>query len=67
MLTRLPPRPAGAPFEVIFAMNETGLLTVHGREAASGHEVRFEIQIGGMDADKKRKAADAVARYEVSG
>ncbi len=67
MLTQLPPRPAGAPFEVIFAMNETGLLTVHGREAASGREVRFEIQIGGMDADKMRKAAAAVARYEVSG
>ena len=27
-------------------MTETGLLQVHGWEADSGHEVRFEIQIG---------------------
>ena len=30
-------------------------------------EVRFEIQIGGMDETKVRQAAAAVARYEVSG
>ena len=43
------PRPAGTPFEVVFHMTETGLLQVHGREADSGSEVRFEIQIGGLD------------------
>jgi len=67
MLTQLPPRRAGAPFEVIFEMNEMGLLKVHGREATSGSEVRFEIQIGGMDEEQVRRAASAVARYEVSG
>ena len=49
VLSDLPPRPAGAPFQVIFHMTETGLLKVHGREADSGREVRFEIQIGGLD------------------
>jgi molecular chaperone DnaK len=67
MLTQLPARPAGAPFEVIFHMTETGLLKVHGREARSGREVRFEIQIGGLDEEQVREAASAVARYEVSG
>jgi molecular chaperone DnaK len=67
MLRDLPPRPAGAPFEVVFHMGETGLLKVHGREADSGREVRFEIQIGGLDEAEMRKAATAVARYEVSG
>jgi molecular chaperone DnaK len=67
MLTELPPRPAGAPFDVIFHMTETGLLKVHGREGKSGREVRFEIQIGGLDEEQVRKAATAVARYEVSG
>jgi molecular chaperone DnaK len=66
-LTGLPSRPAGSPFQVIFYMTETGLLKVHGREAGSGREVRFEIQIGGLDEAEVRKAASAVARYEVSG
>ena len=39
----------GAPFQVVFHMTETGLLKVHGYEADSGREVRFEIQIGGLD------------------
>ena len=67
LLADLPPRPAHAPFEVVFHMTETGLLKVHGYEADSGREVRFEIQIGGMDETKVRQAAAAVARYEVSG
>lgn len=67
LLTHLPPRPANAPFQVVFHMTETGLLQVHGREAGSGREVRFEIQIGGLDEGDVRKAASAVARYRVSG
>jgi molecular chaperone DnaK len=67
VLADLPPRPAHAPIEVVFHMTEMGLLKVHGYEAGSGREVRFEIQIGGMDETKVRQAAAAVARYEVSG
>ena len=67
MLRDLPARPAGAPFEVVFHMTETGLLTVHGWEAGSGREVRFEIQIGRLDDAQMQQATDAVARYEVSG
>jgi molecular chaperone DnaK (HSP70) len=67
LLADLPQRPAHSPFEVVFYMTETGLLKVHGYEAGSGREVRFEIQIGGMDETKVRQAAAAVARYEVSG
>ena len=66
-LRDLPRRPAGAPFEVVFHMTETGLLQVHGREAGSGSEVRFEIQIGGLDEAAGQEATGAVARYEVSG
>ena len=67
LLADLPRRPAHAPFEVVFHMTETGLLKVHSYEAGSGREVRFEIQIGGMDESEVRQAAAAVARYEVSG
>jgi molecular chaperone DnaK len=67
VLRDLPPRPARAPFEVVFYMTETGLLKVHGREADSGREIRFEIQIGSLDEAEVRQAARAVARYEVSG
>jgi molecular chaperone DnaK len=66
-LQDLPPRPAKTPFQVVFHMTETGLLQVHAREADSGREVRFEIQIGGLDDAAVQQAADAVARLDVSG
>jgi molecular chaperone DnaK (HSP70) len=66
-LSELPPRPAGAPFQVVFHMTETGLLQVHGFEADSGREVRFEIQIGRLDEAAVQRATTAVAHYEVSG
>jgi molecular chaperone DnaK len=67
MLTDLPPRPAGAPFDVTFFMTETGLLKVHAVEQKSGNEVRFEIQIGSMTEEQVREAGEAVARFAVSG
>ena len=66
-LCDLPPRPAKAPFQVVFHMTETGLLQVHAWETDSKQEVRFEIQIGGLDETRIQQAASAVARYEVSG
>jgi molecular chaperone DnaK len=66
-LTDLPPRPAGAPFQVVFHMTDTGLLKVHGWEPSSGSEVRFEIQIGRMDEEQTRQAASTVTHYDVSG
>lgn len=66
-LCDLPPRPAKAPFQVVFHMTDTGLLQVHAWEADSKQEVRFEIQIGGLDETRIQQAASAVARYEVSG
>jgi molecular chaperone DnaK len=47
-------------------MTETGLLQVHAWEA-DGSDVRFEIQIGGLDEADVERATAAVARYEVSG
>jgi molecular chaperone DnaK len=67
MLVGLPPRPAGAPFDVTFYMTETGLLTVHGQEKGSGREVRFEIQIGGLNDEQVLQAQETVSRYAVSG
>jgi molecular chaperone DnaK len=67
ILRQLPPRPAGAPFQVDFHMTETGLLKVHGKEADSGREIRFEIQIGRLDEAETRRATSAVAAYDVSG
>jgi molecular chaperone DnaK len=66
-LRDLPPRPAGAPFKVVFHLTETGLLQVHGYEAGSGAEVRFDIQIGGLDEAGTREAATKVAGYDVTG
>lgn len=66
-LRNLPPRPAGSPFEVTFFMSETGTLTVHAIEPSSGAEVRFELQIGGMDAAAIQAARTDIARHEVQG
>ena len=66
-LEGLPPGPAGTPFEVVFHMTETGLLQVHAWEERSKREVRFEIQIGGLDETEVQQASAVVARYEVNG
>ncbi|GAA4239867.1 Hsp70 family protein [Actinomadura meridiana] len=67
MLRGLPPRlPRGTPIEITFHMSETGLLTVHAVERRSGREVRFDLQIGGMDRAAVDHAKAAVARHETS-
>jgi molecular chaperone DnaK len=67
LLSDLPPRPAGTPFEVSFHMTDTGTLQVHGREAESGSSVRFEIEIGALDAAATDAAAEAMRGIEVTG
>jgi molecular chaperone DnaK len=64
-LSDLPPRPARTPFEVQFHMTETGTLQVHGRES-SGSEVRFEVQIGGLDEKTTNQAMAQIAAIEVT-
>ena len=66
-LQDLPLRPAGAPFQVVFHMTETGLLTVHAWEEESRREIRFDIQIGNLDETEVQQATSVVARLEVSG
>jgi molecular chaperone DnaK (HSP70) len=67
MLRGLPPKlPQGTAIQITFSMNETGLLTVHAVEPGSGREVRFDLQIGGMDRAAVDKAKTAVARHDIS-
>ena len=66
-LSDLPERPAGTPFEVQFHMTETGTLTVHGREADSGSEVNFEVQIDGLSPAGIEEATRQIAAIEVTG
>ena len=68
LLRNLPARlPAGTPFEITFFMSETGLLTVHAREPRSGRDVRFDLQIGGLDNARFDQARRSVAGYRVRG
>jgi molecular chaperone DnaK len=67
LLKRIPARPARTPFDVTFAMSETGLLSVHAREPGSGSELRFDLQIGDLDQAGMEKARESIARYQVSG
>lgn len=48
-------------------MTETGTLTVHGREADSGSEVKFEVQIDGLSPAGIEKARRQIAAIEVTG
>jgi molecular chaperone DnaK len=66
-LEELPPRPAGAPFLVVFQMTETGLLTVHAWEESSNREIRFTLEIGNLNETQVQEATEVVARYEVNG
>lgn len=66
-LRDLPPRPAGTPFEVSFRVSETGQLTVDGHEPTSGAQIRFDLQIGGLDSAAVDAARASIARHRVSG
>jgi hypothetical protein len=46
-------------------MNETGLLTVRAAEPRSAREIRFDLQIGGMDQAAVDDARAAIARHQV--
>jgi molecular chaperone DnaK len=59
--------PAGTPFEITFFMSETGLLTVHAQEPRSGRDMRFDLQIGGLDGAAFDQARRSVAGYQVGG
>lgn len=62
LLHGLPPGlPRGTPLQLEISMDETGLLTVHAKEPMSGREMRFELRIGGMDADAVEAARASVA------
>jgi len=68
MLRNLPARlPARTLLEVTFFMSETGVLSVHAVEPGSGRDVRFDLQIGGLDPASMENARASVARYDVSG
>ena len=68
LLTGIPARrPAQTPIEVTFYMSETGLLTVGATEPGSGTNLRFELQIGGLDKAGMDEARQSVADYDVSG
>jgi molecular chaperone DnaK (HSP70) len=59
--------PTGSPIEITFSMDETGALTVHAMEPQSGHEVRFDLQIGEMDQVAVDAARAAVHEVSTSG
>jgi molecular chaperone DnaK len=68
MLRNLPPGlPSGSRVEVTFFMSETGRLTVHAKEPASGRDVQFDLQIGGFDNSRLNQAKRSVAGYDVDG
>lgn len=67
ILRNLPRLRAQTPIEVTFYVSETGLLTVEATEPRSGSDLRFELQIGGLDQEGMEKARQSVSRYRVSG
>jgi molecular chaperone DnaK len=68
MLKNLPANlPARTSIDVTFFMSETGKLSVHAVEPRSGRDLRFDLQIGGLDQAGIQKARTSVARYNVSG
>ena len=68
LLKNLPARlPAMTPIEVTFLMSETGKLSVRATEPRSGSDLRFDLQIGGLDQAGIDKARASVGRYDVSG
>ena len=67
LLSGLPAGPAGTPFRVRFDLSETGLLRVHGWNPATGTEIDFDIQIGGMTEENVEQAKNSLAMIRTSG
>ncbi|MEU8147477.1 Hsp70 family protein [Nonomuraea sp. NPDC048901] len=66
-LRDLPPKlPKHTPVEITFFLSETGLLTVNAVEPASGRQVRFDLQVGGLDRSAVDQARTSVARHDTS-
>ncbi|MFD7657193.1 Hsp70 family protein [Actinosynnema sp. NPDC059797] len=66
-LKKIPPLPAGSPIHITFRMSETGTLTVRAEEPASGVDVRFDLEIGGVDEAAVGRSRSMIARHRVSG
>lgn len=66
-LSGLPKGPGGTPFNVEFHLTDTGLLHVRAWDPATGSEVDFDIQIGGMAQADVDRARGAVALIRTSG
>jgi molecular chaperone DnaK (HSP70) len=66
VITGLPPLPKNSPIDVTFAMNETGLLTVHAVELKTGKDLHIELQIQGLTDEQVAEARNRVARYALS-
>ena len=64
-LSYLPPLPAGTRFEITFFMSESGSLTMHATEPASGRDVESDLRIGGLDSARLDEARHSVASYQV--
>ncbi len=59
-LTGIPPRPAGEPIEVIFALDENQILLVTAKHAESGRAVTVKVERPGLTDDAKKLAKEMV-------
>jgi molecular chaperone DnaK len=61
-ITRLPPLPKNSPINIIFSMDENGLLHVEATELVTGRIVKADVQIGDLTPARIDEAKDAIAR-----
>jgi molecular chaperone DnaK len=61
-ITRLPPLPKDSPINIIFSMDEKGLLHVEATELRTGRVVKADVQIGDLTPARIGEARDAIAR-----
>jgi molecular chaperone DnaK len=66
IITGLPPLPQNSPIDITFAMNETGLLSVHAVELKTGKDLDIELRIrGGLSREQVDEARRTIGRYTV--
>ena len=66
LITGLPPLPQDSPIDVMFRMNETGLLRVEAVELKTGKKLKMELHTGGLAEAEVDEARSAIARYATS-
>ncbi|MDN5757775.1 MAG: Hsp70 family protein [Tomitella sp.] len=61
----IPPQPAGAPIDIVMAIDEDGMLQLHATERRSGKDLHINVTVG-MTTEEIAEAIDVMSKISVT-